>query len=442
MAVAPIHEILCNHHFQEVVNHLNYRPEDARILNLAKQTPLAVLVKMITCGAVGIALSKGIRKYVVGVQGAFDALLKAFPRGVANVDKYGDTALIIACRNGNMRSIDFIMECGYQGKILHWISDRMIGAYPTAASIPDQFGTLPIHIADIGGGSMEIIKMLARANPASLAGCQSPILYMAGLGPLGGKIHWDRVKTILDINPSAALAEDRIMGHTTNPIKTLWSKIERRYVDDLERVGAPRWMSFSLKDDDICNIAIKMTMANERFFFKAKNLLLLLLKAAYHGTTEDELPEGTTFLPVHAATGLFVPEKVIQILAYLYPRHLSQTDNENGWTPLHVAVAEPWHSRGYKEINYSIGIKTITAQCPGVAQMVDKKGRLPIHLALESGISWESGIDVLFSAAPNTLTLTSGQSRLCPFQEAAVSTRTDLNTVYSLLVNNPAAVHC
>jgi hypothetical protein len=76
--------------------------------------------------------------------------------------------------------------------------------------------------------------------------------------------------------------------------------------------------------------------------------------------------------------------------------------------------------------NRSCGILTkvhlLLSESPESVQVFDATGRLPIFCALESGLTWEEGIDRLLLSSPKTLLLSDPVTRLTPFLLAATGT--------------------
>jgi len=222
MPASQIHYLLRNQGFSEVRDLLEDYPGEARILNSARSAPIAVLIKLLTCGMVEHAVDCNARDCVINVLEAFDALLEAHPRGVENVDKRGDTALIIACRDGRLVSAGRDTNPRRATKILLWAVDRMIDACPSAVSVPDQHGTFALgHVCDMGSGPMEIIGKLARVYPDALL-ARNLICDMVSFFDL----FWDRIDLLLGICPRTALEG--------SPTRRLWNQIKSKYVKKSE----------------------------------------------------------------------------------------------------------------------------------------------------------------------------------------------------------------
>jgi hypothetical protein len=387
---------------------------------------------MMTEGMLCGALSQNIPYYSTWTRDAIDALLEAFPRAAEHVNRYGDTPLLIACRNG-LRTRD-------ENSLLGWAAECMIYNCPTAASVADSNARLPLYdVADLGGGPMGMILKLAQAYPEALNGPASPLVHM-----LDCSLYWDRARTIIRLHPRAALA----IAGPLNTFQTLWFRLENTFRDEI----GPRGRPFNL-NEDIPLLASKMMAShdagNEGLYANAKDTLLVLLQAAYHGTAQDdEMPDGITFRALHAAAGLPIPSKIVRLMIELYPEQLGQADEANGWTPLHVAAASRrLHSRGFSEIDSPTAVDILVEKHPAAARLLDRQGRLPLHLALKAGKCWTFGIQSLALAAPITVRIANGISGLYPFQEAAITENNlfagymVLDTVFGLLQVDPSVLN-
>jgi ankyrin repeat protein len=74
---------------------------------------------------------------------------------------------------------------------------------------------------------------------------------------------------------------------------------------------------------------------------------------------------------------------------------------------------------------------------PKGAMTPDRQGRLPIHLAIESGKQYEQGIHALVQAAPQTLEQGDVKTGLPPFLLAATSPKASLTLVWELVRARP-----
>ena len=75
---------------------------------------------------------------------------------------------------------------------------------------------------------------------------------------------------------------------------------------------------------------------------------------------------------------------------------------------------------------------------PNACKALDKHFRLPIHHAILAGRSFDEGIEDILKAEPRGLESKDIKTRLCPFMLAATTNNSDVDTVFRLLLANPA----
>lgn len=79
-------------------------------------------------------------------------------------------------------------------------------------------------------------------------------------------------------------------------------------------------------------------------------------------------------------------------------------------------------------------LKEIITNFPWSVITYDNHGRLPIHVAAESGLTWDHGVDLLVNAKEEFIEAIDTQvTGLYPFLIAAAEDNNDLNTVFHLL---------
>ena len=77
------------------------------------------------------------------------------------------------------------------------------------------------------------------------------------------------------------------------------------------------------------------------------------------------------------------------------------------------------------------------------ADWVDPSGRLPLHIAIDSGKMWSDGLDALIKRYPESISMTDRLTKLYPYQLAATkATQNDstINDCYKLLRLNPTVL--
>ena len=275
--------------------------------------------------------------------------------------------------------------------------------------IQDLDGDTPLHAAARSGAPLEVLKALLLAYPAA-----ANVRDFEGLTPL----------------------------------LRLWV----RYV-------------VTLGDDALENIVSEAELTGE--LGEAWRKTELLLHCAYHGKLDDNHKFGSTGV-VHAAAAVDCPRAVVKIAARIFPHQLAKRD-KNGLTPLLIAAQAPiFKDRDLSDDAYlfedvvhgdessgsddddeeqpsdtqpsviEILLQANQGDASAAACFADPSGRLPLHLALDSGKKWNQGVHDLAQVHPEGLAYVDRTCNLYPFMLAAKGDRSDLNTVYEVLRFNPS----
>jgi hypothetical protein len=132
------------------------------------------------------------------------------------------------------------------------------------------------------------------------------------------------------------------------------------------------------------------------------NILSLLLEGAYHRTVEQPQAkynkERKHFQMLHACASLgpsVCPELFLRVVLRMNGGQILERDS-NGNIPLHLSLA----SNDSKDPNMTCYTLELLRSCPDSATVPDGSGRLPLHLAAKSGLSWEGGTKAIFHSAP------------------------------------------
>lgn len=336
------------------------------------------------------------------------SLLKAWPEAsmaVAGDESSSMTPLHVTCssQRASVHVVRVLLELGRSEQL----------------SIRDADGDLPLHTACRCGASIDIIKALVTANPSAVDQRDQE-----GLTPLLRL--WVRCFVIAG-GPQALEQAVASEAGLTGELGEVWKKTE------------------------------------------------LLLKWSHCGAPPRETGSSQFSGILHAASAVECPRVVLKIASLLYPDELDRTD-EDGRTPLMIAAQTPvfkdrdltdggyallgdvvygnesGDSNGPSDIDVDdqeqaqqpsvVEVLLQSAQESGrlVASVPDKRGNLPIHIALVSGKKWGSGIKQLLRAHPNALFAPHAPSGLYPFMLAAVGNHDDIDTVYGLLRHSPSLV--
>jgi len=194
----------------------------------------------------------------------------------------------------------------------------------------------------------------------------------------------------------------------------------------------------------------------------------LLLRCAYIGSlsgTCARRPNAPIFRAVHAASAIDCPRSVVKIATIVYPKQVEQCD-EQGMTPLLIAASAPIYKvRDLSDDGYMLedrvhgddtnndmaSVEESNSTEPSVidilirastkpASIADSHGRLPLHLAIQTGKRWNEGIRAILEAHPDALGQKDITTGLVPFMQAAAVESPDGGTILELLRRDPSHI--
>jgi hypothetical protein len=202
-------------------------------------------------------------------------------------------------------------------------------------------------------------------------------------------------------------------------------------------------------------------LAVQQFWDKVQLLVHAVATSRQHAWPQKE----NRLYKVHAVVSLRAlgcPREILEYVCAQYPHELSQRD-ETGQLPLHVAVGPTQWSgkRKYKPREQAI-IQLLLQLYPEAARVrlfslwdyyengkrqssaatrINRQGRYPLQIALANRHTWEGGVQELFWAAPEVLSLRDPVTQLYPFQLAAIPVQenlaVDVSTIVDLLRQRP-----
>ena len=338
----------------------------------------------------------------------FKFVLQLHTEDVTSADEYGNTPYHICA----LRSSEIPKEALY----------AVINAGPAdAAFIQNQDGNTPLHLAILFGASASMIQiMLATGTKAAC------IKNNSGLTPLALALaHGTPIATlrlILKACPEAVHVRD---NNETSTIQFAWdlmiagAKVEENVTDS-------SFQEHNQTDQSASNINTLALCARSSGLVGDSRLWMgkidLLLRAAFHGVAENRsIPNKRKWRAVHAAcNGGTCPFDVLAFSLQILPGE-TKVFNEDGNLPLHIAAsAPPYETTVPPELAPGRPIHLLLNRSPEGAMKVNEKGRLPLHLALESGKTLENGVDALVEAFPESVRMRDPVTLLYPFQMAAV----------------------
>ena len=270
-------------------------------------------------------------------------------------------------------------------------------------------GLTPIHMACFNEASVEIVRILMEADPASLlyldADGSTPLLcaIMAFFRHRRQTPNtYDTLKLLLQTCPEAA-HQCNFEGESS--LQHLFATCPTPNI------------SMSTED---CIIRSSLQSPEFQLFW---NNVRLLLCALHRGNIADL--DTPNFKCLHAAAAAnHAPIELIHFASILHADEAMQTD-ENGRIPLVVAATSPFLSDGVHRRHV---LECLLRANAGAASVADANGRLPFLLAIENEypISWEMGIQCLLEAAPHAIAIRDRSSRMYPFMIAALQNQDEL----------------
>jgi len=167
-------------------------------------------------------------------------------------------------------------------------------------------------------------------------------------------------------------------------------------------------------DQDSKSNILKDQLLSKHFVQQIGDLwtkVLVLMCAAFHGSVEYLMDkEQSEWYPIHAAISCKAPLCVLSLTIQLFPNDLKKK-NSMGRTPLVQALSTLKPNTKF--------IRTLALADENAASIPDRRGLLPLHLALNRNIRWSGGLDNIFSAYPGAASARNPSTNAFPFVDAA-----------------------
>lgn len=139
--------------------------------------------------------------------------------------------------------------------------------------------------------------------------------------------------------------------------------------------------------------------------------VLVLMCAAFHGSVEYLMDkEQSEWYPIHAAISCKAPLCVLNLTIQLFPNDLKKK-NSMGRTPLVQALSTLKPNTEF--------IRALALADENAVSIPDRRGLLPLHLALNRNIRWSGGLGNIFSAYPGAASARNPSTNAFPFVDAA-----------------------
>ena len=156
------------------------------------------------------------------------------------------------------------------------------------------------------------------------------------------------------------------------------------------------------------------------------------------------------------ANGCWCPSIVLWLALKMFPYQTKWKD-ERGDLPLHILLKNAplkilWLTKRslIRKVStdiYSSAIRMLLQAYPRASFVKDSSGRLPLHLAIQNGIAWCDGIELLLEKHPDSISSIDPVTKLYPFMLAASlidrkrdSYNESIDSIFRLLQANPSLV--
>ena len=304
---------------------------------------------------------------------------------------------------------------------------EMVKSHIAVTSMQDNSGSTPLHVA-CWNGSSSIIQILVDAHrdaaliPDKLG--RTPLHLACSSCPTPPV---DTIAILLKANPGALMAKDA-QGHT--PLSLLCQRHELRLRMAMESIDG----GFDI--DYVYSCILNPFWTQLRLLLEAK------VGKGFASQQEWRL--------VHALTGIpDCPPVLFDLGLKLHPEQVHE--KVGGSLPLHLAASCPatimdaHHKDGYY-------VCSLLSLFPKASQVTDRIGRLPVHIAIECGKSWDGVIQKLLQVFPTALLIRDGKYCLLPAMLAALPTASNdmlnmdesacfqLTSILELLTADPSQI--
>ena len=298
-----------------------------------------------------------------------------------------------------IRKPTYLLVLGRQEKWETFVNECQTGRYNLRwTGVYDQ--TL-LHCICARRPSMDSIKILLESWPQIIEkqdhdGCV-PLHYAMTSGASD-----EILKQLISSNPGTLLVQNK-WGY--DAVGWIW----KRYNENLKCINLEN-------------------VSSSKYFQKCLNMAEFLVRSAAFDSSENPSDHGNI---LHRMTKFNCPSSLTMFLLSVYPRNVYEKD-ENGKIPLVCAIA---NSSSLEVIDSLLSIY------PDAAKIPDDYGRLALHLAINSGImSWNGGLENIFSAYPDAVTIRDPQTSLFPYMLSGAK-NLPLDTIFTLLSLSPELIN-
>lgn len=394
------------------------------------------------------------------------AIHSAYPAGTKHANIYGNTPLHVyiehQCSN-NMTQTSLRVALA------------LLKLDPEVAFTTNQSGSLPMHYVGKKNSSepsppnnfeqvrekalmSSFLKDLHKANPNAVMTPNNfgatpffvAVIYNAS---------FDVWQELLALYPEAAKLQN---GRGMSPISTFWNmfvslKAKKKYFNLSEQQALEEGKIIEknrlLMSRIMCSTDLRFNSPSRLIDFWLK--IELMIRAACFGSILEKMQGGETWSPIHSICTIEeCPCDLLKFALQMYGEEATKTNNE-GNLPLHVLLHNAQKNATARQAkNAKTMVEHLVRISPTSVSCRTLKGELPLHIALRSCMTWNTGIQTLVEANTFTVEVRDPITRLFPFMQAAVGDLIlrciddeeagksgfileQLNTIYGLLIISP-----
>ena len=301
---------------------------------------------------------------------------------LVHMNKEGNTALHLAIQRGH--AFDFIC--------------LLLEACPASASIRNKLDRYPLHYIGLSVTSVETVQAILDANNEAVktVDCEgSTPLSIA----VGNYCCEENMKLLLESYPDACMIEN---DQAETPIDIIFKMLLREYFNNTTQ-----------DDHTLDNANLSSFIINDSCD-KYWSIVELLLRGAHDSYCKQK--GRTKWRILHAAVTVLNID-LIRLVLFIHKDQLTEMD-ENGDLPLHVLLST---SRNCDKRKVDTVIDDIVSANPSAVKVLNKKGLLPLELALINFKCTSNGVKTLINAEPRSAEHFDLNTKLYPFMLAASS---------------------
>lgn len=353
--------------------------------------------------------------------------------------------------------------------------EAILNHFPGMATYVNEQMRTPLHCYRSGtSDSINIVRVLTKFSPkaASMMDCfgRTPLHMLFAASPHPSL---EEILVLTEACPASVFIED---ASQKSPIIHAWESFVRSQDARMDRGNHITFDSNKMEHTEffeiinaLCEIGLREVCGKEKLkYSRAVEVLakLSVYQAAelFQFLTSAMSKEERKYLVHISATAIRgwgaiygeVSTPILeQVLEEMGESCLSfvRLKDAHGNLPLHVAsksvpCGPNWCLSQEENISYSSNIELLLQVDKGSAKVNGEKGRLPLHWAIASGMTFENGVLELIQAFQGALLESDPVTQLKPFMMAALTvdghnherSEYSLDDVYRLLQANPCAV--